>query len=272
MLAGSADGSPGRRADLVLVVDDELAVRETIAFNLKREGLDVAQATTGSEALGLAKELDPDVIVLDVMLPEMTGYEVCQAIRTWSAVPILLLSARGEEIDRVVGLEIGADDYLTKPFAMRELVARVRAMLRRSRMVHAIAERAADAPDAPKTAAGSLIEGPATEDGPAAPPGVQIVGPVEVDHPRRVVRVRGSEVSLTSKEFDLLAYLVKHPGIVLSREALLREVWGYRHRVDTRTVDVHIRWLRQKIEEYPSEPVLIMTVRGHGYRFAGTKP
>ena len=270
MLAGSPDSSPSRQVELVLVVDDEMAVRETIAFNLRREGLDVAQATTGSEALALARQLDPDVIVLDVMLPEMTGYEVCRAVREHSAVPILLLSARGEEIDRVVGLEIGADDYLTKPFAMRELVARVRAMLRRNRMVKELAVRAGDAVSsegAPSgTAAPERVEAPGPGSEAQAP---QVVGPIEIDHPRRAVRVRGKDVTLTSKEFDLLAYLVKHPGIVLSRDALLREVWGYQHRVDTRTVDVHIRWLRQKIEEYPSEPVLIMTVRGHGYRFAG---
>ncbi|HWK80975.1 MAG TPA: response regulator transcription factor [Thermomicrobiales bacterium] len=269
MRAGSPDGSSTHQANLVLVVDDEMAVRETVAFNLKREGLEVAQAMTGTEAVALAKQLDPDVIVLDVMLPEMTGYEVCRAVREFSAVPILLLSARGEEIDRVVGLEIGADDYLTKPFAMRELVARVRAMLRRTRMVKALAARADDpgmADVAPAAATVAGTETPAPDARPA-----EATGPVEIDHPRRVVRVRGEEVTLTSKEFDLLAYLVKHPGIVLSREALLREVWGYHHRVDTRTVDVHIRWLRQKIEEYPSEPVLIMTVRGHGYRFVGGK-
>ncbi|MGN6030468.1 MAG: winged helix-turn-helix domain-containing protein [Thermomicrobiales bacterium] len=269
MLAGSPDGSSTHQGNLVLVVDDEMAVRETIAFNLKREGLEVAQAMTGTEALAMARQLDPDVIVLDVMLPEMTGYEVCRAVREFSAVPILLLSARGEEIDRVVGLEIGADDYLTKPFAMRELVARVRAMLRRTRMVKALATRADD-PAAPEVVDGAAMTAiadlPASDARPAAS-----AGPVEIDHPRRVARVRGTEVTLTSKEFDLLAYLVRHPGIVLSREALLREVWGYQHRVDTRTVDVHIRWLRQKIEEYPSEPVLIMTVRGHGYRFVGSK-
>ena len=268
MLTGRPDESSTAQADLVLVVDDEMAVRETIAFNLRREGLEVAQATTGSEALAKARELDPDAIVLDVMLPEMTGYEVCRSVREFSAVPILLLSARGEEIDRVVGLEIGADDYLTKPFAMRELVARVRAMLRRNRMVKDMAVRAGerDSPDSTLGTTPPPVRGTtATADARQS----QVVGPIEIDHPRRAVRVRGQDVTLTSKEFDLLAYLVKHPGIVLSRDALLREVWGYQHRVDTRTVDVHIRWLRQKIEEYPSEPVLIMTVRGHGYRFVG---
>ncbi|MGC4190342.1 MAG: response regulator transcription factor [Thermomicrobiales bacterium] len=252
------------------MVDDELAVRETIAFNLRREGLEVVQAQTGSEALALARSLAPDAIVLDVMLPEMTGYEVCRSVREFSTVPILLLSARGEEIDRVVGLDIGADDYLTKPFAMRELVARVRAMLRRTRMVQALADQSGE-PSAPEGERPGVVE----RDGPRVPApvasAVQQAGPIEIDHPRRVVRVRGSDVTLTSKEFDLLAYLMKHAGIVLSREALLREVWGYQHRVDTRTVDVHIRWLRQKIEEYPSEPVLIMTVRGHGYRFVANE-
>lgn len=248
--------------ELVLVVDDEPAVRETIAFNLKREGLTVAQASTGAEALALATSLDPDAIVLDVMLPEMTGYEVCRAVRERSAVPILMLSARGEEIDRIVGLDIGADDYLTKPFAMRELVARVRAMLRRGRMVKALAAR-----PAPEAVESEPIA--ALTDSVLAMPSPGAFGTVEIDHPRRLARVRGEEVSLTSKEFDLLAYLVKHPGIVLSRQALLREVWGYHHPVDTRTVDVHIRWLRQKIETFPSEPTMIVTVRGHGYRFSG---
>lgn len=257
------DASP----ELVLVVDDEPTVRETIAFNLKREGLTVAQASTGAEGLALAISLNPDVIVLDVMLPEMTGYEVCRAVRERSAVPILMLSARGEEIDRIVGLDIGADDYLVKPFAMRELVARVRAMLRRGRMVKALAVRSQPERVEPESSA-NTADSPA-EAATGDRDNAHVSGPVEIDHPRRLVRVRGEEVALTSKEFDLLAYLVRHPGIVLSRQALLREVWGYHHPVDTRTVDVHIRWLRQKIEISPSEPIMIVTVRGHGYRYSG---
>ena len=260
-------GGPAGEGDLVLVVDDEPAVRETIAFNLRREGLAVAVAESGSEALVLARQLDPAVIVLDVMLPEMTGYEVCQAVRATSAVPILFLSARGEEIDRVVGLEIGADDYLTKPFAMRELVARVRAMLRRNRMMRAMIDAPSEpAPSSPDAVASAPQTAPARD---ATIPAPSTVGPIEIDLPRRAVRVRGTGVALTSREFDLLAYLVRHPGIVLSRDALLREVWGYQYRIDTRTVDVHIRSLRQKIEEHPAEPSLILTVRGHGYRFDG---
>ena len=175
--------------ELVLVVDDELSVRETIAFNLRREGLRVAQAATGSQALALATDLDPDAIVLDVMLPEMTGYEVCRAVRERSAVPILMLFARGEEIDRIVGLDIGADDYLTKPFAMRELIARVRAMLRRGRMVKALAARSAPEPAAPDDAeSGSGVEAPRAEE-----TEVPSVGPIEIDHPRRQVLVRGED-------------------------------------------------------------------------------
>ncbi len=247
---------------LVLIVDDEPTVRETIAINLRREGLEVAFASTGTEAVAVAREVSPDLIVLDVMLPGMDGFEVCRVLREQSTVPILLLSARAEEIDRVVGLEIGADDYLTKPFAMRELVARVRAMLRRSRM-HA---PAAEPPGTQRLAAIDHLD----EKG--APPaskgdGTISAGDLSIDVPRRQVTFAGELVSLTSKEFELLLYFMQHPGIVLSREALLRQVWGYDYPVDTRTIDVHIRWLRQKIEQDASAPTRIITVRGHGYRF-----
>jgi len=250
------------KTSLVLVVDDEVTVREMIAFNMRREGLEVAFAGSGPEAVEQARALNPDLIVLDVMLPGMDGFEVCRVVREQSTVPILLLSARSEEIDRVVGLEIGADDYLTKPFAMRELVARVRAMLRRSRMLTpggsaVAADWQADAGLSPS------IPDPV----PPADPGRIVAGDMLIDVPRRLVQIAGQAVALKSREFELLLYFMRHPGIVLSRDALLREVWGYDYPIDTRTVDVHIRWLRQKIEIDASSPLRIMTVRGHGYRF-----
>lgn len=253
----------------ILVVDDEPNVRDTVAFNLRREGLDVAFASDGVTAIALARSLRPDLVVLDIMLPGMDGFDVCRTIREESTVPILLLSARGEEIDRVVGLELGADDFLAKPFAMRELVARVRAMLRRARMAAPVG--AVDGPgtirggEAPET---SGRDGPGTERSTAGASGGTVeAGDVAIDVPRRLARVGGAPVDLKRKEFDLLVYFARHPGIVMTREALLREVWGYLHPVDTRTVDVHVRWLRQKIEDEPAAPTRIVTVRGHGYRF-----
>lgn len=239
----------------VLVVDDEPNIREMIAINLQREGMEIVFADDGLTAVDKAREDRPDLIVLDIMMPGMDGFEVCRTIREESTVPILLLSARGEEIDRIVGLELGADDFLVKPFAMRELVAHVRAMLRRSRMSQ----------PAPKDPAG-LHPGPP---GSVAAPPRQVVqaGDVEIDVLQRQVSLGGASLTLKPKEFDLLLYFARHPGIVLSRDALLREVWGYDYPVDTRTVDVHVRWLRQKIESEPSTPLRIETMRGHGYRF-----
>lgn len=250
---------------LVLIVDDEPIVRETVAINLRREGLEVVFAADGLEAIDTARSSNPDVVVLDIMLPGIDGFQVCRTIREESTVPIILLSARGEEIDRVVGLELGADDFLVKPFAMRELVARVRAMLRRAKMVTTAGE-----PDAADTE-------------PARRPGFRRVaaiathvepdtgriesGDVAIDVPRRHASVAGEMLDLKPREFDLLAYFVRQPEIVLTREALLREVWGYAYPIDTRTVDVHVRWLRQKIEDDPGQPRRIVTVRGHGYRF-----
>lgn len=245
---------------LVLVVDDEPTVREMIAINLQREGLKIAFAGSGPEAVEQARALRPDLIVLDVMLPGMDGFEVCRVVREQSTVPILLLSARAEEIDRVVGLEIGADDYLTKPFAMRELVARVRAMLRRTRMLTPVA--AVGVPQSDDRQPSSI-----PELNPPVAPGSIVTGDMLIDIPRRLVHIAGEVVALKSREFELLLYFMRHPGIVLSRDALLREVWGYDYPVDTRTVDVHIRWLRQKIEIDASAPLRIITVRGHGYRF-----
>lgn len=234
----------------ILVVDDERNIRDSVAFSLRREGFDVVLAETGLDALD-QMDTRPDVVILDIMLPGLDGLEVCRRIRQDSSVPIILLSARGEEIDRVVGLEIGADDYLTKPFAMRELIARVRALIRRRRMDHVV--RGDD---------DSVL---AVQPEPGQ--GAFAVGDITIDPGRRQVTVRDQPVALKKKEFDLLEYFARHPGLVMTREALLREVWGYQHHVDTRTVDVHIRWLRQKLEDDPGDPSRILTVRGHGYRF-----
>lgn len=238
------------RSATILVVDDEATLREMIEFNLRREGFDVVVAEDGEQALRLARESSPDLIILDIMLPVIDGLQVLRSLRRDSTVPVLLLSARGEEIDRVLGLELGADDYLTKPFAMRELVARARAMIRRSRILP--------------------IESPASNDSPikAAPRQIIAFGDLAIDIAARQVRVQGDLIELKPKEYDLLLYLAKHPGVVLSRDALLREVWGYAFPVDTRTIDVHVRGIRQKIERDPSQPALIETVRGYGYRFA----
>lgn len=238
----------------VLVVDDEPVLRESIAYRLRREGYAVIEAADGTAALASARTARPDLIVLDIMLPGVDGFDVCRVLRGESDVPILLLSARAEELDRVRGLDLGADDYLTKPFAMRELLARVRANLRRVNL----AGRAGDGADRMSPVTGS-------ESSPAPP---LEAGPLSADVARREARLAGRPLVLTGREFDLLVYLMRHPGVVLSRDALLREVWGYHVPVDTRTVDVHISGLRQKLDGIDGVSRLIETVRGYGYRLA----
>ena len=228
----------------VLVVEDEEVLLSTLKFNLEKEGYAVITARDGWEALESARANKPDLVLLDVMLPELDGIEVCRRLRRESAVPVIMLTARGEEIDRVVGLEVGADDYVTKPFSMRELLARVRAVLRRV----ALDREAASAPAGENH---RVVE----------------AGPVTIDAAARRVRVRGETVELRPKEFDLLWLLVQNRGVALSRDLILEKVWGYDFPGDTRTVDVHIRWLREKIEEDPGRPRWITTVRGLGYRF-----
>lgn len=241
---------------VVLVADDEDTLREAIVYNLKREGWTVVQAADGINALAQARALKPNLLVLDVMMPGMDGLQVCRALRAESTVPILFLSARGEEVDRILGLEMGGDDYLTKPFAMRELVARVRAMLRRAQMtIVSPVATGAGAPSRNSEPVSPQVDRPL------------VSGDLIVDVARRTAVVGGEPLVLKPKEFDLLVYLMRHPGIVLSREALLRQVWGYDYPVDTRTVDVHVRWLRLKLETDPSNPRWIETVRGYGYRF-----
>ena len=229
----------------ILVVDDEPTLVATLDYNLRREGHEVVVARDGEAALEQAQRAAPDLVLLDVMLPKLDGFEVCRALRRGSTVPILLLTAKDSEIDKVVGLEIGADDYITKPFSMRELLARVKAQLRRG------ARAEADA-------------GAATAGGPAP---LAVAG-IAIDPRARTVERDGQRVHLKPKEFDLLAFLARNRGHVFSRDALLEKVWGYAFNGDSRTVDVHVRWLREKLEEQPSRPTLIETVRGVGYRLA----
>jgi DNA-binding response OmpR family regulator len=221
----------------VLLVDDEPTLVATLKYNLEREGYRVITAADGEQALLAARAERPELIILDLMLPVMDGLEVCRILRRETSQPILMLTARGEEVDKVVGLELGADDYVTKPFGMRELLARVRALLRRT---------GASEPDE------GLVSGDLT-----------------FDLKRREVRRDGKALDLKPKEIDLLLYFARNRGRAFSREQLLREVWGYDFYGDSRTVDVHVSWLRQKIEPEPHRPARLVTVRGVGYRFEG---
>lgn len=222
----------------ILLVEDDDTLRKTLAYNLSQEGYKVLQTSDGAEALTLAREHSPDLIVLDVMLPSLDGLSVCRIIRNESEVPIIMLTARGSEVDRIVGLEIGADDYIVKPFSLGEFLARVRAILRRSPSSRGVVDK--------------LESGDLTLD---------LIA-------RRATR-NNQELRLTHKEFDLLATLMRNQGAVLSRDLLLDRVWGYDYGGQTKTVDVHVRWLREKIEDDPSHPRRIVTVRGVGYRFEG---
>src|SRR5574340_82148 len=235
-------------AEKILVVDDEVSLQETLAYNLTRQGYEVETAGEGYAALDKARLLHPDLIILDLMLPGLDGFEVCRILRQEMTTPVLMLTARDDEIDRVVGLEVGADDYLTKPFSMRELMARVKAMLRRVRLVR---EETAAA-----TGAANLDHRFTYDD-------------LVIDVSRREVRKKEKVLALKPKEFDLLHFLAQHRGQVLSRELVLEKVWGWEYIGDSRTVDVHIRWLREKIEDDPAQPQRIITVRGAGYRFEG---
>jgi len=232
-------------SEKVLVVEDEPTLVETLAYNLNRQGYTVVTATDGHAALAVARREQPDLIVLDVMLPGLDGFEVCRILRQEMNVPILMLTARTDEVDRVVGLEMGADDYLTKPFSMRELLARVKALLRRVRLTR---------------------EEAAAESAPASADRIEI-GDLTIDLARRELTRAGQVIHLKPKEYDLLVFLVRHAGIVLSRDLILERVWGWDFDGDSRTVDVHVRWLREKIEPDPAHPTRIVTVRGVGYRF-----
>ncbi len=223
----------------ILLVDDEQSVQTLLTYPLRKEGYEVITATDGQEALDRFTEHRFDLVVLDIMLPKLDGIEVCRRLRTRSQVPIIMLTAKGDEIDKVVGLEMGADDYITKPFSVREFRSRVKAALRRSR----IAGRS---------------------EGPSEP---LLSGELEIDFERRATQIRGTPVRLTYVEFEILAALAAAPGRVQTREALLDHVWGDSTYRDPRTVDVHIRHLREKIERDPRNPEYLLTVRGVGYRF-----
>jgi DNA-binding response OmpR family regulator len=235
-------------AEKILVVEDEQTLQETLAYNLQRQGYEVEIAGDGLAALEAARRIKPDLILLDVMLPGIDGFEVCRIIRQEMTTPVLMLTAREDEIDRVVGLEVGADDYLTKPFSMRELLARVKALLRRVRLLRE--------------------EYSATQDAPVAT-GLLTFGGLVIDTVRREVRLEQTAIAVKPKEYELLLFLAQHRGQVLSREFILERVWGWDYIGDSRTVDVHIRWLREKIEIDPASPERIITVRGAGYRFEG---
>lgn len=228
----------------VLVVEDEENLLEALRYNLEREGYAVHTAIDGEQALLSARDSAPDLVILDVMLPQLDGFELCRILRRRSDVPILMLTARGEEIDRVVGLELGADDYVTKPFSVRELMARVRNLLRRSRRVP-----------------------PPSDDAP--PADILRSGDLEIDSVSHIVRRNGDLLELKPREFDLLALLAKNKARAFTRDQILDRLWGHDYYGDSRTVDVHIRWLREKIEPKPSKPVRIVTIRGVGYRFDG---
>ncbi len=231
----------------LLVVEDDQILLETLEYNLAAEGYKVLTATSGFEALELARNEKVELVVLDVMLPGIDGFEVCRILRRESSVPVLMLTARTAEIDRVVGLEVGADDYLTKPFSMRELMARVKALLRRVRL-----DREALGQD-------------------GAPPLVErlVFDDLTIDLDRHEALVKGTPLHLKPKEFELLVFLARHKGMALSRDLILERVWGWDFGGGTRTVDVHVRWLREKIEASPENPKRIATVRGIGYAFEG---
>ncbi len=235
-------------AEKILVVDDEISLQETLAYNLKKEGYQIDIAGDGYTALDLARSTKPDLVILDVMLPGLDGFEVCRILRQEANIPVLMLTARDDEIDRVVGLEVGADDYLAKPFSMRELIARVKALLRRVRMMREEAGVSSQEESLPKS---------------------MVFGNLTIDMTRREVRLDDKVIPCKPKEYELLVFFGQHKGRVLTRELILEQVWGWGFVGDSRTVDVHIRWLREKIEEVPEKPQRIITVRGAGYRFEG---
>jgi DNA-binding response OmpR family regulator len=231
------------RSTRILLVDDEQSIQTLLSYPLRRDGYEVVQATDGREALERFDERPFDLVVLDVMLPQLDGLEVCRRLRSRSAVPIIMLTAKSEEIDKVVGLEIGADDYITKPFSMREFRSRVKAALRRSELSRA------------------------AEDGTGA---ALVVHELRIDPDKRTVAVRGEPIATTFVEFEILITLARSPGRVFTRDMLLARVWGDSAYRDPRTIDVHIRHLREKIERDAKDPEYLFTVRGVGYRFRDT--
>ncbi|MFN8138211.1 MAG: response regulator transcription factor [Fimbriimonadales bacterium] len=221
----------------ILVVDDEKSIAEAVMFALRREGFHALTAATADECMRLFRNEKPDLIILDVMLPAGSGFEICRTIRQESDVPIIMLTARAGEVDRVAGLEMGADDYVTKPFSLREVAARVKAVLRRKQEVRNRSER------------------------------IEVAG-LTIDPSKHTLEVRGQMIELTRREFTLLLMLATNPDQVFGRDVLLDRVWGANAYVEARTVDVHIRWLREKIEVDPSKPRILLTVRGVGYKLS----
>ncbi|MAV61066.1 MAG: DNA-binding response regulator [Gammaproteobacteria bacterium] len=230
----------------ILVVDDEPVFIEALTISLEREGFGVMAAVDGPAALAMISDRDPDLILLDVMLPGMSGVDVCREIRKNSSVPVIMVTAKGEEIDAVVGLEVGADDYITKPYRLRELIARIRAILRRSETL----------PEKGETTSN---------------PEVLVEGEVRLDLERHELSVDGELISLALREFELLSYLMENSGRVVTRESLMQNVWGWDYIGDTKTIDVHVKRLRSKIESDPSAPRRISTIRGVGYRYERTR-
>jgi len=224
----------------IMIIDDEPLITDSLTYSLRREGFEVSSIGDGTIALRAIEEYQPDLVVLDVLLPGISGLEICRRLRQQSSVPVIMLTARGEEIDRVLGLEVGADDYLPKPFSFRELLARIRAMLRRIEI-----------------------------DRQSLQPKSLELGKLSLDAVARRVFKDGKEIPLSAREFDLLSFFMNNAGRAMGREELLAQVWGGDWVGDPRTLDVHIRWLRLKIEDDPASPTYIQTVRGHGYRFAG---
>jgi len=224
----------------VLIIEDEKPISDIVRFNLSKEGFETETAYDGAEGLELALSIDPDLVLLDVMLPTMDGFEICKKIREKSNVPIIMLTAKEEEVDKVLGLELGADDYITKPFGLRELIARVKANIRRTVMVEVIG---------------------------ADPANVKEYGSIAIDMNRYEARKNGETLDLTQREFQLLQYLAEREDKVYSREQLLEDVWGYEYYGDIRTVDVTVRRLREKLEDDSSDPKYVLTKRGVGYYF-----
>jgi two-component system, OmpR family, response regulator len=229
----------------ILLVDDEQSIQTLLSYPLRKEGYDVVQATDGRQALDRFDEQPFDLVVLDLMLPRIDGLEVCRRLRSKSSVPIIMLTAKSEEIDKVVGLELGADDYITKPFSLREFSSRIKAALRRAEMSRPAQTGADEAP-------------------------LQ-VGELRIDFPKRSVRIRGDDAQLTYVEFEILSALARAPGRVFTRDMLLARVWGDSAYRDPRTIDVHIRHLREKVEADAKDPEYLFTVRGVGYRFRDTE-
>ena len=250
----------------VLLAEDDESFIDALVIGLTREGFAVTVATDGTEALRLFAEVEPDLVLLDLMLPRLSGIDVCRSIRAHSTVPIIMVTAKGTEIDTVVGLEVGADDYVTKPYRLRELVARMRAVLRRT-------------PSEADGQGGSAEGGSTTESSPPArvperhhdADSVLEAGGIQVDVDRHLVFIRGDEVHLRRKEFELLSLLMENAGRLLTRDVLIDRIWGSDYFGDTKTLDVHIKRLRTHIEEDPSAPKLITTIRGVGYRFDATR-